>query len=43
MPARGWYEWNENEQVRNEGGRKVKQLYFISLPDSGKDGLRLGP
>jgi putative SOS response-associated peptidase YedK len=30
MPARGWYEWNENEQVRNEGGRKVKQPYFIS-------------
>ena len=34
MPARGWYEWNENEQVRNEGGRKVKQPYFISLPES---------
>ncbi len=34
MPAQGWYEWNENEQVRNEGGRKVKQPYFISLPDS---------
>jgi putative SOS response-associated peptidase YedK len=34
MPARGWYEWNENEQVRNEGGRKVKQPYFSSLPKS---------
>ena len=34
MPARGWYEWNENEQVRNEAGRKVKQPYFISLPDA---------
>ncbi len=34
MPARGWYEWNENEQVRNEGVGKVKQPYFISLPDS---------
>jgi putative SOS response-associated peptidase YedK len=34
MPARGWYEWNENELVRNEAGRKVKQPYFISLPDA---------
>lgn len=34
MPARGWYEWNENEQVRSEAGRKVKQPYFISLPDA---------
>lgn len=34
MPAQGWYEWNENELVRNDAGRKVKQPYFISLPDS---------
>ncbi len=34
MPARGWYEWNENELVRNDAGRKVKQPYFISLPGS---------
>ena len=34
MPARGWYEWNENELLRNDAGRKVKQPYFISLPDS---------
>ena len=30
MPARRWYEWNKNEQVRNDAGRKVKQPYFIS-------------
>lgn len=34
MPARGWYEWSENELVRNDAGRKVKQPYFISTPDS---------
>lgn len=30
MPARGWYEWSENEQVKNEAGRKVKQPYFVT-------------
>jgi len=34
MTVRGWYEWNENEQVRSDSGRKVKQPYFISSPDS---------
>jgi putative SOS response-associated peptidase YedK len=34
MPVRGWYEWNENELVRNDAGRKVKQPYFITEPDS---------
>jgi putative SOS response-associated peptidase YedK len=29
MPARGWYEWNEHEQVRSESGRQVHQPYFI--------------
>jgi putative SOS response-associated peptidase YedK len=34
MPVRGWYEWNEKEQVRSDSGRKIKQPYFISSPDS---------
>ncbi len=34
MSVRGWYEWNENELVRSDSGRKVKQPYFISSPDS---------
>lgn len=34
LPVRGWYEWNKNEQARNDAGRKVKQPYFISEPDS---------
>ena len=34
MPVRGWYEWNENEQVRSDSGRHIKQPYFISSPDS---------
>ena len=33
MPVRGWYEWNENEVVRNDAGRKVKQPYFITAPN----------
>ncbi len=33
MPARGWYEWNANEPVRNESGRKGKQPYFLFCPD----------
>jgi putative SOS response-associated peptidase YedK len=34
MPARGWYEWNEEEQVRSDLGRLVKQPYFISAPNA---------
>lgn len=34
MPARGWYEWNEHQAVRNASGRLVKQPYFISSPGS---------
>ncbi|MDX1492159.1 MAG: SOS response-associated peptidase [Pseudohongiellaceae bacterium] len=29
MPARGWYEWNEKEKLRNTNGRLVKQPYFF--------------
>lgn len=32
MPARGWYEWNENEPVKTESGRAVNQPYFIHSP-----------
>lgn len=32
MPARGWYEWNESEPVRNDSGRKVNQPYFVYSP-----------
>jgi putative SOS response-associated peptidase YedK len=28
MPAAGWYEWNEHEQVLNRAGKKVNQPYF---------------
>lgn len=28
MPALGWYEWNENEQVRNAAGKLVNRPYF---------------
>ncbi|MBO3274116.1 SOS response-associated peptidase [Pseudomonas schmalbachii] len=28
MPAAGWYEWNEHEQVRNRAGRRVNQPYY---------------
>jgi putative SOS response-associated peptidase YedK len=34
MPARGWYEWNENEQVKSESGRVVNQPYFIYCPQA---------
>lgn len=34
MPARGWYEWNERQTVRNDSGRRVKQPYFIGSPAS---------
>ncbi len=29
MPALGWYEWNEKENLRNPAGRQVHQPYFI--------------
>ena len=32
MPAAGWYEWNEHEQVRSATGRKVNRPYFIYCP-----------
>lgn len=28
MPAAGWYEWNEHEQVRNRAGKIVNQPYY---------------
>ncbi len=34
MPARGWYEWNEKEQVKSESGRMVNQPYFIYCPNA---------
>ena len=34
MPARGWYEWNEHEQVRAESGRTVNRPYFLYCPNS---------
>ncbi len=34
MPASGWYEWNEEEQVRSDSGRLAKQPYFISAPNA---------
>lgn len=34
MPARGWYEWNEKEQVRSESGRTVNQPYFLYSPNA---------
>ena len=33
LPALGWYEWNEQEQVLNPAGRKVNRPYFIRCPD----------
>ncbi len=34
IPASGWYEWNEQEQTRNEAGRIVNQPYLFYAPDS---------
>ena len=34
MPVRGWYEWNEHEQVTTESGRKTNRPYFIHCPSS---------
>ena len=33
LPALGWYEWNEQENTRNERNRKVNQPYFIHRQD----------
>ena len=30
MPARGWYEWNEQQLVRSDAGKQVRQPYFFS-------------
>lgn len=32
MPACGWYEWNENEKVTHDSGRKTNQPYFFYSP-----------
>lgn len=32
MPARGWYEWNPQQQVRNASGRLVHQPYYLHDP-----------
>ena len=34
MPARGWYEWNENQPVQNEQGRPANQPYFLFCPEA---------
>lgn len=35
MPAAGWYEWNEQQVVRNKAGRKVNQPYYHRALDGG--------
>jgi putative SOS response-associated peptidase YedK len=35
MPATGWYEWNEQEQVRTVSGRTSNQPYFFYCPGEG--------
>ena len=32
MPARGWYEWNNNEPAMDAAGRKGPQPYFLYCP-----------
>ena len=34
MPARGWYEWNENETVPTTRGRTSYQPYFFHDPNA---------
>jgi putative SOS response-associated peptidase YedK len=34
MPARGWFEWNENQPVPAPGGRMVHQPYFLCCPSA---------
>lgn len=35
MPAMGWYEWNEHQQVRSRSGRTVNQPYYHHSIDDG--------
>lgn len=35
MPAAGWYEWNENEPVKNKAVRSVHQPYYHHASDDG--------
>lgn len=35
MPALGWYEWNERQQVRSRTGRKVNQPDYHHAVDNG--------
>jgi len=35
MPARGWYEWNENEPITTSAGRKGHQPYYFYDAESG--------
>lgn len=35
MPAAGWYEWSEQEPVRNKAGRTVHQPYYHHAIDDG--------
>lgn len=35
MPAMGWYEWNQNEPVRNKSGKLVGQPYYHHAVDDG--------
>jgi putative SOS response-associated peptidase YedK len=32
MPARGWYEWNENQPARAPDGRPTHQPYYLYCP-----------
>lgn len=32
MPAKGWYEWNENEPALSLSGRKGRQPYYFHCP-----------
>ena len=34
MPARGWYEWNENEGVVTGSGARGHQPYYFHSPDT---------
>ncbi|WP_370599541.1 SOS response-associated peptidase [Pseudomonas nitroreducens] len=35
MPAAGWYEWNEQEPVKNKAGRATHQPYYHHALDDG--------
>lgn len=34
MPAKGWYEWNENESVLTGSGARGHQPYYFHCPDA---------